>query len=103
MRRLLLLALAASLLAGCNLLSLTPTSRVVRLRVAGIQAEPAEIGVGESTTLRSLLVHPQSPPPELGQIWFACVEAGSAAGCLGLDLESLLEAGGPGSWPLVTW
>lgn len=77
-------------LAGCNLQDLTPTSEVIRTRVAGVEAEPAEIGLGESTTLSSLLVHPPGGAPELGQIWFACLESEGATGCLGLDFESAL-------------
>jgi hypothetical protein len=82
------------LLAGCNLLELTPTSQVVRPRVAGIAAEPAEIGLGESTTLRSLLVHPPGAAPALGQIWFACLETEGAQGCLGLDLAGAIDGEG---------
>lgn len=81
------------LLSGCNLLELTPASSVIRTRVAGIAAEPAEIGLGESTTLSSLLVHPPGDPPALGQIWFACLEGESAVGCLGLDFGEFLDDG----------
>ena len=84
-----LLALLA-LAPACNLTQLTPSSQVIRARVAGIQAEPAEIGLGETTTLSSLLVYPEHPGPELGQIWFACLEAGGATGCLGLDFASFV-------------
>ncbi len=90
---LLLLVLALPTLAGCNLLELTPTSRVVRTRVAGIAAEPAEIALGESTTLTALLVHPEQPAPDRGQLWFACVEAGGATGCLGLDPSTFTGGG----------
>ncbi len=90
MHRLLLLPLLLPL-AGCNLLELTPTSKVVRTRVAGITAEPAEIALGESTTLTSLLVHPAGVTPSMGQIWFACLETESADGCLGFDLGSALD------------
>ena len=93
MRRLLLLPLLLTL-TGCNLLELTPTSKVVRTRVAGITAEPAEIALGESTTLRSLLVHPAGVTPSMGQIWFACLETESADGCLGFDLGSALDDDG---------
>jgi len=78
------------LLAGCNLLDLTPVSEVVRMRVAGVSAEPAEIGLGETSTLTSLLVHPPGVTPALGQIWFACLESSGATGCLGLDLAGAL-------------
>ena len=88
MRPALLLALAVSL-AGCNLSDLTPASEVVRTRVAGIKASPAEIGIGESTTLEPLLVQPPGDRPELGALWFSCLEGGGAAGCLGLDFASL--------------
>ncbi|MCO4768808.1 MAG: hypothetical protein KDA24_02180 [Deltaproteobacteria bacterium] len=81
-------------LTGCNLLELTPTSQVVRARVAGVEAEPAEIGLGESTTLRSLLVHPPAQTPALGQIWFACLETESAGGCLGFDLAGAIDGEG---------
>jgi hypothetical protein len=83
--------LALLLLApACNLTQLTPSSQVIRPRVAAIEAEPAEIGLGETTTLSSLLVYPEHPGPELGQIWFACLEAGGASGCLGLDFASFV-------------
>lgn len=85
--------LAAAMLAGCNLTHLTPTSEVVRPRVAAISAEPAEIGLGETTTLTSLLVYPEDPAPEMGQIWFACLAAGGASGCLGLDFASFVGGG----------
>jgi hypothetical protein len=61
--------------------------------VAGIRAAPPEIGMGESTTLSALLVHTPGPRPELGAIWFACLEAGSARGCLGLDFGGLVGSG----------
>jgi len=93
-RRLLLVLPILPLLAGCNLLQLTPTSQVIRTRVAGIRAEPAEIGVGDSTTLSALVVHPEQPAPEFGQIWFSCVEAGGATGCLGLDFTSIDDVDG---------
>ena len=92
MRRLLVLLLVLPL-TGCNLLELTPTSQVIRTRVAGITAEPAEIGLGESTTMQSLLVHPPGQDPGLGQIWFACLESESAVGCLGLDFDEVLDDG----------
>ena len=91
--RIAVLCLAASLLGGCNLLELTATSDVIRARVAGVVAEPAEIGLGETTTLSALLVHPPGEVPALGQIWFACLESDSATGCLGIDLQELLDAG----------
>lgn len=78
------------LLSGCNLLDLTPTSQVVRARVAGIAAEPAEIGLGETSQLSSLLVHPPEQNPGLGQVWFACLETDGAQGCLELDLAGAL-------------
>ena len=78
------------LVTACNLTQLTPASQVIRPRVAGIGAEPAEIGLGETTTLSSLLVYPEHPGPELGQIWFACLTASGAAGCLGLDFASFV-------------
>ncbi len=86
------LAIAAALLAltGCNLQELTSTSEVIRARVAGIRAEPSEIGVGESTTLSALLVHPPGDRPDMGAVWFACLEASNARGCLGLDFEGLV-------------
>ncbi len=79
---------------GCNVLKLTPTSQVIRPRVAGIQAEPAEISLGESTELRALFVHPPGEEDAFGAIWFSCVQAGSATGCLGLDTGAFLSAGG---------
>lgn len=89
------LLLLLPLLAGCNLLQLTPASEAIRTRVAGIKASPAEIGLGESTRLEALLVHPEgAPPSDLGAIWFACVEAGGATGCLGVDFASLAGGGG---------
>ena len=98
MRRALLLPLLG-LLCGCNLLDLTPTSEVVRARVAGIAAEPAEIGLGETSQLSALLVHPPGEPPALGQIWFACLETEGAQGCLGLDLAGAIEGDDDDSSP----
>jgi len=83
----------AALTSGCNVLALTPTSQVIRPRVAGIQAEPAEIALGESTELRALFVHPPGEGDAFGAIWFTCVEAGSATGCLGLDSAAVFSAG----------
>jgi len=68
------------LLCGCNVLALTTADEVIRPRVVGVRAVPAEIGLGESTELSALLVHPQGAPPDLGTIWFACLEGGSARG-----------------------
>ncbi len=79
----LVLALIASSLMGCNLLDLTPPSEVVRPRVAGIRAAPAEINLGESTQLDALFVQPAGDDSEWGALWFSCVEAGGARGCLG--------------------
>jgi hypothetical protein len=92
--RLRLLLLLLPFVMGCNLLQLTPTSQVVRTRVAGIKAEPAEIGVGESTVLSALVVHPEQPAPELGQIWFSCLAAGGATGCLGVDVVDVEDVDG---------
>ena len=89
-----LLILVLPLLMGCNLLQLTPTSEVIRTRVAGIKAEPAEIGVGESSTLSALMVHPERPAPEFGQIWFSCLAAGGATGCLGVDVVDVEDLDG---------
>ncbi len=83
------LLLALLLLSGCNLTDLTPASEVVRVRVAAIKATPAEISLGESTTLEALLVHPRGEAPDLGAIWFACLESGGATGCLGLNFGSV--------------
>ena len=70
-------------MGGCNLLDLTPTSEVIRPRVAGVRAQPAEIGLGESTTLDALFVQAAGDETEWGALWFSCVEAGGATGCLG--------------------
>jgi hypothetical protein len=78
------------LLLGCGVTQLTPTSEVIRNRVAGIRAEPAEIAPGERTTLEALLVRPAGESTEMGAFWAACVSAGSATGCLGLDPDALL-------------
>ncbi len=83
-------------LAGCNVLALTGADEVVRPRVAGIRANPAEIGLGETTELEALLVHPQGPRPDLGALWFACLESGNARGCLGADFGSILGGDGGG-------
>ncbi|MCP4868958.1 MAG: hypothetical protein GY898_09590 [Proteobacteria bacterium] len=91
-RRLLILLLP--LMMGCNLLQLTPTSQVIRTRVAGIKADPAEIGVGESSILSALVVHPEQPAPEFGQIWFSCLAAGGATGCLGVDVVDVEDLDG---------
>jgi hypothetical protein len=87
------LLLLLPLLAGCNILLLTSADQVVRSRVVGIRAEPAEIGLGESTVLDALVVHPQGDVPELGALWFACLESGNARGCLSADFGSFLGGG----------
>ena len=87
----LLLTLVLPGLSACNNETMTPPSLVVRDRVAGIRAEPPEIPVGGTTTLDALLVHPGPTAPDLGQIWFACVEGGSATSCLSADIESFGE------------
>ena len=76
--------------AGCDILLMTSADEVVRSRVAGVRATPAEIGLGESTVLDALLVHTQGEPPGLGAVWFACLESGNARGCLGADFGSFL-------------
>ncbi|MBJ93339.1 MAG: hypothetical protein CMP23_02565 [Rickettsiales bacterium] len=68
---------------GCNLSELTPPSSVIRARIAGIRATPAEISLGESTQLDALFVQPAGDDSEWGALWFSCVEAGGATGCLG--------------------
>ena len=75
--------LSSTVLTGCNLLDLTQPSNVVRARVAGIRANPAEINIGESTQLDALFVQPAGDESEWGALWFSCVEAGGATGCLG--------------------
>ena len=55
-----------------------------------MQAEPAEIGLGDTTTLTSLLVYPEHPGPELGQIWVACLATSGIGGCAGLDFTSFV-------------
>lgn len=81
---------AATVLVSCGVEPMTSSSQVIRERIAGISASPPEIGVGESTELSALLVYPDSTaPPELGQIWFACLEATGATGCLGMDFGSM--------------
>ncbi len=89
-----LLALLLPLLAGCDVLYMTSAKQVVRPRIVGIRATPAEIGLGESTVLDALLVHPQGERPALGAVWFACLESGNARGCAGLDFGSLLGGDG---------
>jgi len=86
---LLFLALVVAGLPGCNLLDLTPASKVVRPRIAAVRATPAEIGIGESTQLDALFVQPAGDDSEWGALWFSCVEAGGATGCLGA--EGLLD------------
>lgn len=96
--RLALMVLSTQLLAcglvGCGDDALTPASLVVRNRVAAIRATPAEIGVGESTLLEALLVHPEPQAPDLGQIWFTCLQTQSATGCLNVDFD--IDLGSPG-------
>ena len=87
-----LLLLLLPLLVGCDVLYMTSADEVIRSRVAGVRATPAEIGLGESTVLDALLVHTQGEPPPLGAIWFACLESGNARGCLGADFGSFLGA-----------
>lgn len=76
-------------LSGCGLTQLTPTSEVIRNRVAGVWAEPPEIAPGETTALRALLVHPLGAPPDIGALWFACVAADGATGCLDFNAGSV--------------
>ncbi len=96
--RILCSTLIVSSLMGCNLLDLTTPSQVVRPRVAGIRAMPAEINIGESTQLDALFVQPAGDESEWGALWFSCVEAGGARGCLGSG--GLLEGfGGTGGGP----
>lgn len=84
------LLLLLPLLAGCDVLQMTSQDEVIRARVVGMRATPAEIGLGEATELDALLVHPQGERPGLGAIWFACLETGNARGCLGADFGSFL-------------
>jgi len=85
---LLALLVLPALLAGCNLLQLTPTHSAIRTRIVGVTATPAEIAPGQSTDLTPVVVHAPGVTPDLGALWFACVTSGSAAGCLGVDPTS---------------
>ncbi len=79
--------LLSGVLVSCGDNPLTPASLVIRDRVAAIRATPAEIGVGEETVLEALLVHPGPDAPDLGQIWFTCIQSEGATGCLDMDFS----------------
>jgi len=86
--------LLGGVLVSCGDDTLTPASLVIRDRVAAIRATPAEIGVGEETVLEALLVHPGSDAPDLGQIWFTCIQSEGARGCLDMDFSGGLDLPG---------
>ena len=89
------LALVLSgVLVSCGDDAMTPASLVIRDRVAAIRATPAEIGVGEETVLEALLVHPGPDAPDLGQIWFTCIQSEGARGCLDMDFSGGLDLPG---------
>jgi hypothetical protein len=87
LRALLALALTTS---GCGAADLSQTWQLDRLRVLGVQAEPAEIAPGEATALSSLVYVPSGAQLD-AQIWFACLP--TAADDFGCSLDaSALDA-----------
>lgn len=64
---------------GCSD-ELPPASRVDKMRLLAIRAEPPEIGAGEHTALDALVAQPltPSPAPALSFLWMACRQAASA-------------------------
>ena len=91
------LLLLASLM-GCTTEPLSESWQLDRLRVLGVQAEPAEPRPGDTVTFRSLIYVPYGEALT-GTVWFACLPEGSTDfGCtldegltdaLSGDLESL--------------
>ncbi len=77
-KRALLLAALTALLPACNLLELTRPSEVVRLRVLAIQAEPPEIGLGDTTVLTYEVGNPAGIDVE--NLWLLCTEADTGLG-----------------------
>lgn len=86
--------LLSGVLVSCGDDAMTPASLVVRDRVAAIRATPPEIGVGEETVLEALLVHPGPDTPELGQVWFTCLQSEGVSGCLNMDFSGGLDLSG---------
>jgi hypothetical protein len=84
MRGPLKLGCVAALVAACNPPQLPPEYLVSETRILAIRAEPAEIGPGETTTLRALIGNPRREP--LTTLWFPCISDGGF-GCSGLDFE----------------
>jgi hypothetical protein len=85
LRALFAVALAAP---GCGAADLSQTWQLDRLRVLGVQAEPAEIAPGEATALSSLVYVPTGARLD-AQIWFACLPtAADDFGCA-LDTSAL--------------
>lgn len=83
------LLLVASLL-GCTTEPLSESWQLDRLRVLGVQAEPAEPQPGDTVVFRSLVYVPYGETLA-GTVWFACLPEGSTDfGCT-LD-DSLTEA-----------
>lgn len=80
---LLLVPAASSLLVaagpGCSD-QLPPASRVDKMRVLAVRADPPEVGAGDHTTLDALVAQPltPAPAPALSYLWMACREAVSA-------------------------
>lgn len=93
------LLLVASLL-GCTTETLSESWQLDRLRVLGVQAEPAEPRPGDTVSFRSLVYVPYGQTLA-GTVWFACLPEGSTDfGCtldpslteaLSGDLESLSQ------------
>ncbi len=83
------LLLVASLM-GCTTEPLSQSWQLDRLRVLGVQAEPAEPQPGDTVVFRSLVYVPYGETLA-GTVWFACLPEGSTDfGCT-LD-ESLTDA-----------
>jgi hypothetical protein len=85
---------------------LAPSWAVENTRVLGIQAEPPEVGPGESVSFDALIGQPMDATAPLVRTWFACptTEDGVGLGCTfdanpdelmsdSADFDALLDAG----------
>lgn len=69
------------LLVACGNNGLSQSWQLDRLRVLGVQAEPAEPQPGETVTFRSLVYLPEGEEMQ-SVVWFACLpQASDAYGC----------------------
>lgn len=98
MRRLsLVLFLLVSLLVSGCLEDLPSPAHIDKLRVLAIEADPPEVGAGDTLTLRALAVHPDFPANAIELKWRACLIPERSAGFAGSGGNS---ASGGGSYSL---